>query len=188
MGPACFLLSCGITIHLVHCKKRKLNLWMMEGIVLSLVGSILVVVAPGNFVRSATIEKVGMAETIYNRFYAMLCASVEYLFPTLFFLIILMMVYKICGKGVFKPYQWALLITAVLAHGAMVLSPHYPDRATFGIMMIGIALIISVLAELASKYRKAVPYLVASVCGIWLYAIYVICGYLYFGEEIVSGL
>lgn len=187
MGPACFLLSCGVSVYLVLRKKRRLSVWMIEGMAMSLVGSLLVVVAPGNFVRSATIEKVSMGEEIYNRFCAMLCASVEYLFPALFFLSFVLLLYKVWGKGTLRPCHRILLMTGVLAHGAMILSPHYPDRATFGIMMLGIALILSLLSELVVQRRKVLPYLVAAVSCIWLYAIYVIGGYLYFAEEIVAG-
>lgn len=180
MGPASFLLACGVTVYLVRVRKQKLCLWMLEGIVMSFVGSILVIVAPGNFVRSAAIEEKGLAEAVYDRFYSMLCASVEYLFPTLLLLAAIILVYKICLKGTIKPFQWALLSVVVLAHGAMILSPHYPDRATFGIMMVCIALMISFLTEIAEKNRRVVPYLVVAVGCLWMYAIYILGGYLYF--------
>lgn len=187
MGPAVFLAACGVTAYLVLWKKKKVKAWMLEGIVTSLVGSIMVVIAPGNFVRSAAIEQQGIGEEIFNHIYSMLCATTEYLFPVLLLMAAILFVYIVCMKGQLRPIQIGLLLTGILAHGAMLLSPHYPDRATFGVMMIGIVLILSLCEDMIKKNRMVKPYLVSAMVCLWVYAIYITGGYLLLEVLSVAG-
>ena len=53
MGPASFCLSLIVIGYFAGMLKRKVPIWMWLGSISSLCGSILVVAAPGNFVRSA---------------------------------------------------------------------------------------------------------------------------------------
>lgn len=148
MGPTCFLLATATVIYCIKWKKTKVQPWMLLGTIGSLVGSILVVVAPGNFVRSATIEEKGFLETVWERFYSMLCAGTDFLFPMCLLLVFAILIKCVCLKQKLKKHQIVLLISAVLSYGAMVLSPHYPDRATFGTMVLGIVLFIEIIYDM----------------------------------------
>lgn len=147
MGPACFLLAAGSTLYLKKKRKRPVQGWMISGILFSLLGSVLVVAAPGNFVRSATVEK----PNLFERVYTMLTAGVDFLLPVVVPMVLLLLINSVCLKRKMDGAQWALLITAVLSYGAMVLSPHYPDRATFGTMILCIALSVSLLFEIVRE-------------------------------------
>lgn len=56
-------------------------------------------------------------------------------------------------KKKFEASEAIITITAVLAYGAMVLSPHFPDRSAFGIMVLNIILIARLLTQIAEIYE-----------------------------------
>lgn len=151
MGPTCFLLAIATMIYCVKWKKTTIKLWMIMGTIGSFIGSVLVVIAPGNFSRSSTIEETGFLSTIWERFYSMLRAGCDFLFPVCLMLAIVILIKSICLKHKIEKYQIVLLICYILSYGAMVLSPHYPDRATFGTMVLGIVLFIDMISALEEK-------------------------------------
>lgn len=155
MGPTCFLLALATIIYCKKYKKTKLKQWMFIGTMGSLIGSTLVIIAPGNFSRSSTIESKGMFETIWDRFYSMLVAGCDFLFPVCLAMALIILIKCICLKQKLEKYQIVLLIFCILSYGAMVLSPHYPDRATFGTMVIGIVIFLSLLFDM--KEKKEIP-------------------------------
>lgn len=151
MGPTCFLLALATMIYCKKWKKTKIEPWMIIGTIGSLIGSILVIVAPGNFSRSSTIESKGLLETVWERFYSMLCAGTDFLFPVCLALALIFLIKCVCLKQKPEKYQIVLLVCTILSYGAMVLSPHYPDRATFGTMVLGIVLFLSMLFDMKDK-------------------------------------
>lgn len=164
MGPASFLLAVMSVIYLVKFQKKKPPLWMWLGIITSLAGSVLVVVAPGNFVRSALVEEYSFGMNIYQKGLMMLKAGAGFLFPVVVFLLISLLLYLKAGKHL-EVYQVILLITTVLAYGAMVLSPTFPNRACFGILVLCITLIISFLSGVYEADKKSIHYLgVMALC------------------------
>ncbi len=150
MGPVCFLLALGTALY-QKLQKRPIPVWIFSGIISSFAGSILVIAAPGNFVRSAEVEK----QTLYDRFYSMLTAGTDFLLPCAVLVAALLLIKGICLRLKISLVQWTLLAMAVLSFGAMVLSPHYPDRATFGTMILCIALSLSLLSDIESENTAA---------------------------------
>ena len=152
MGPAAWILA-SLVIFIMIRNKRKVKNWMIMGNLSCLAGSVLVVAAPGNFVRSAeaAANEYGVLWNIFLRCYGEAQAALNFLFPALMLLAAVLIV----GKGVLKlPIglkNSILLLGALLSWGAMILSPHYPDRATFGTM----ALLICVIVSMAGKILRA---------------------------------
>lgn len=144
MGPAAWLISLAVILMTVR-EHRRIAPWMILGNLSCLLGSIMVVAAPGNFVRSAQVpeNQYGLLWRIFLRCYGEGKGAMEYLFPVL---LCLVMTLVIC-KGILKlsvgRKNILLLLCALLSWGAMVLSPHYPDRATFGTMVLLICVILS---------------------------------------------
>lgn len=172
MGPACLLVSVAAEVYLVKYRHCRVRFWMLSGSAMCLAGSILVVAAPGNFVRSAAIEKKAFAAFLYDRFYSMLRAGAEYLFPSAALLAAVLLLWIVCMKGRLRPAQWMLLALAALSYGAMALSPHYPDRATFGTMAVCIALSLSVLRDILGRRRELAGYVSGAVFCYWCYALF----------------
>lgn len=144
MGPATFLLTVMTLVYFMKGLKRKPPVWMWIGAVTTLAGSIPVVAAPGNFVRSSLIKKASLWDFFWDKFMMMLTAGADFLFPVVFFLLVFLLLYFRSGKRL-EAHQIIVLVTAILAYGAMVLSPTFPNRATFGIMVLCLTLLVSFL-------------------------------------------
>lgn len=173
MGPACFIASVIVVLYFLYVLKRKPPVWMWIGAITSLIGSVLVILAPGNFVRSETIENGSIGTMLYERFFMMATGGMSYLFLTLLFIILFVLIYFRTGNKL-QPFHVVLMITFVLAYGAMVLSPTFPNRASFGLMVLGIVLIISFIREIEEKesvYRK---YISLFAFGVWISGIYIL--------------
>lgn len=171
MGPTCFILALTATLYTAG-KKRRVAFWMPAGAAASLAGSIFVIAAPGNFVRNAFLPKKGILETVGDRLLSMLTAGADFLFPSVVLLILLLFVYTVCAGGRLRAAQWTLLAGAILSFGAMVLSPHYPDRATFGTMILCIVLSLSIWRDLLKGNQDLKPYAAGMAAGCWIFAVY----------------
>ena len=174
MGPASFVIAVAVLIYRKKALQQPLPLWSITGTLSCLLGSFLVILAPGNFVRVSNMDKIGLGETLYARLLSMLCAGTDFLFASVLLLVIIILIYTlICGERL-KPIHWFLLAHAILSYGAMVLSPHYPDRATFGTMRVCIVLMISIMADIIRKHEQwKRPLFFFSSC-LWCYAIYIV--------------
>jgi len=56
----------------------------------------------------------------------------------------------------------------------MMLSPHYPDRATFGTMCVCITLTISMLGQGLTHKKEYNRYLIAMTACFFLYAVWML--------------
>lgn len=151
-GPAVFMLSLGVILWNKFYLKRNIPIWMYEGCVLSFVSFIPMIIAPGNSVRSeySSVTLLSRIENIVN-------ATVVYLFPVLVFTVFLFMLYTMVYKKKLSPANYAILIYAVLSHGAMFMSPMYPSRPAFGVMaalMIVDASMLDEIMKVGDKVRK----------------------------------
>lgn len=171
MGPACFVLAVLVILYYKYKQRKKLPLWMYLGAVTSFIGSVMVVVAPGNFVRSSTIEEKGVVATLMERGFSMFQAGLDFLFPVCIMIVLLLIFYIKQFQGKLCPSQHLLLVGIVLSYGAMILSPHYPDRATFGTMVLGIVLIHTLLAGILEKCQAMKKYMNALQLCVWLYSV-----------------
>lgn len=169
MGPASFCLAMLSVLYVKYKKKQKVALWMWEGAFFSLLGSAVCILAPGNFVRSEFSGGLSPAETIWERFLSMLTAGGSFLLPSVLVLIFVAVVsYKYC-KIQPDSFEVILIITGVLAYLAMALSPHFPDRATFGIMMINIVITLRLMGRICEKEKDFRKYF---ELFIYAYALY----------------
>ncbi len=172
MGPSLWILSLAVIL-LTWREKHTLKLWMLLGNVSCLAGSMLCILAPGNFIRSAQSgeAQLGFLWRLFLRCYAESKGALEFLFPTLLVLFLLCILH---GPNPGTKNK-LLLFTALLSWGAFLLSPHYPDRASFGTMILCICVILSLAKKAVMRdYRLALPLWGLSVF-IWLRGMYY-CG------------
>ena len=176
MGPALWVMSLAVIL-LVWKKYQKVKAWMVLGNVSCLVGSVLCIVAPGNFVRSSEVaaENYGTLWKLFLRCYGEATAAVNYLFPTLLVLGAVVFVAKYVLKLSLGIQNTLLLLTALLSWGAFILSPHYPDRATFGTRVLCICVIISLGGKILKERSELLNPLMIGVAFIWLRGMY-FCG------------
>lgn len=175
MGPAVWILSLIVILAAIK-EKRKLHLWMILGNLTCLFGSVMMIIAPGNFVRSEQVrDDKGLLWKFYLRCYSEAKGAMEYLFPTLLILGFLLILAR-CVEGVYIGRRNGLLLfCALLSWGAMILSPHYPDRAAFGTMTLMICVIVSLAGRILERRRELTwPFWFGTVL-VWLKGMYFCC-------------
>ncbi len=161
MGPSACAVAGLITFMMFKkgtAKGMKL-VWMIEGVIASLAGSAICILAPGNSVR--TLDSVDdLALTFPERLLQMLKGIGDYLFPALVILVFSIIIYKTNEKDKIPAFVLYLLLGALLSYGAMIMSPHYPDRAAFGtcvlIEVASGALMVRALSEEKENRFEAV--------------------------------
>lgn len=176
MGPVVWILS--ILVILTRFReRRRVPPWMILGSIASLFGSIMVIAAPGNFVRSsqAADKEYGVLWRFFLRCYAESRAMLEYLFPVLLVLAVALLVGRFALQIPLGRRNGILLLLALLSWGAMILSPHYPDRASFGTMAILVCVIVSMGGKIVRRRADLVWPLWAASALVWLRGMY-FCG------------
>lgn len=176
MGPAVWILSLVVIVFALR-EKRSVPAWMVLGNLSCLIGSVMVIAAPGNFVRSAQApdREYGVLWRLFLRGYAESRAALEYLFPTLLVLGTVVLVGRCALKIPLGRRNLLLLFCALLSWGAMFLSPHYPDRATFGTMLLLICVILSMAGKIVRKRKDMFLPLWGVSLLVWLRGMY-FCG------------
>lgn len=133
MGPSAFLVASAITY--IAYKKGSVRgsrlVQMIEGAFFALVGSVICILAPGNFIRKSDSAE-DLALTVPDRLLQMLKGLGAYMFPALLILSIAYILYRKYSKERLSKGFQLLMAGALLSYGAMIASPHYPDRAAFG--------------------------------------------------------
>lgn len=154
MGPTLWLLSV-FTITYAWIKKKQVKVWMIEGAVFSLLGSVACILAPGNFVRSAEVDTdKGFLWKLALRFYSEARGGIDFLYPSMIIAFVLIIIYYPVLKNKWDLKTLVLPAMAVVAWGAMILSPHYPDRATFGSMVLFITAAVSIAIRLYRDHEN----------------------------------
>ncbi|MCM1045295.1 MAG: DUF6056 family protein [Candidatus Gastranaerophilales bacterium] len=182
MGPAVWVLTV-LAMLCLRRHKRSVPLWMPLGSTFCLLGSGLMLLAPGNGVRSAqTGGGRGVLWQIFLRMYGVCKGAWEYLFPVLLVTAALLFV-NLCVLGNrLRRRDGLLLIGALLSWGAMVLSPHYPDRASFGTMCLLLCVAFSQVAVIlkSGDGRRRLA-LAAAGIFVWLRGMYFLGEFLAIG-------
>lgn len=169
MGPSAWVVATIICV-LTYKSKHRIPLWMILGNVSCLAGSALCILAPGNFVRSEQVEanQYGALWQLFLRVYAEGKAALEYLFPIIIVVAFLVMISKGIYQIALGRNRILLLLCALLSWGAMVLSPHYPDRATFGTQLLLVCVAVSLIKDICAKQKELTIPLFGMSVLIWL--------------------
>lgn len=176
MGPAVWILSLIVILAEIK-RKNKVQLWMVLGNLTCLFGCVMVIAAPGNFVRSEQVgdRQYGLIWRLFLRSYSECRAALEFLFPTLLILLLVLLLAKSVGGLCLGRRNVLLLVCALLSWGAMFLSPHYPDRATFGTMILLICVILSMAGKIWRKRNDLAWMLWGGAVLVWLRGMYFCC-------------
>ena len=159
MGPASFCLAVMVIGYSLY-KKQNIKAWMVVGAVGTLIGSALCILAPGNFVRSEFVEAGSVKDILLERFLTMYEALCSWLLPVALIIVALIAVNKRVGNKLTEK-DWLMLATAGLAYGAMAISPHFPARASFGIMVLLVAEAVKLIEKLQQRDKKVATYMLA---------------------------
>lgn len=179
MGPAVWIMSL-LVILLRHREHKKVPVWMYLGNISCLAGSILMIVAPGNFVRSEETgeEAYSLLWRLYLRCYGEAKGVMEYLFPTVLLTLFALIVCKGMLKEKLDRNTILLLLGALLSWGALILSPHYPDRASFGTMTLLICATLSMTGKIVDRQKENAWMFYGCAVLVWLRGMYFLVEYL----------
>ena len=175
MGPSSCLAAALITFICIRkgiAAGRK-KIWMIEGVISSFIGSAFCIMAPGNFIRK-TDSADDLALTLPDRLLQMLKGAGDYMFPSLVVLAGAFIAYKTVKNKKISLGNAVLLFAALLSYGAMIASPHYPDRAAYGTCVLIETVSVSLLDEAFGRKQSAAGYvlpimlLVSSIAVMYL--------------------
>ena len=177
MGPSACVVA-GLITFMMYKKgsaKGSRLIWMIEGIVTSFAGSVICILAPGNSVR--TLDSTDdLALTFPERLLQMLKGVGDYMFPALVILTASIILYKTVVKDRIPAFVIYLLLGALLSYGAMIMSPHYPDRAAFGTCVLieiasGALIVRALSGEKENKFAAVTMVMLLSSIAVMMYVL-----------------
>ena len=147
--------------------KVKLEKWHISGAVGIVIGFILLIAAPGNYARNELF--VDNTSVIVKWIYRAVNYSISFvdiLKPLILFTIILVTI-NIYYKKKIEKNVIVYLIAAVLTVYSMVLSPTFPERAWFGVIIYAIIADMYLLYNV-DKLNRVYTYIIADVVLVFL--------------------
>lgn len=145
-------------LFIIKKKKGRIYQWNIYGLLGSIIGAVFLLFAPGNILRYQK-EKTNISETpqYLQGIYNVLGGSYHNILTIIILFLAILACYLFTYKKetikVDTKLQLSLLflITAIIAMGAMIASPIFPDRAWFGIIILIIIGIIILHTKINSK-------------------------------------
>ncbi len=181
MGPAVWLGTLTIILFLWKKEKRWYP-WMFVGNLFCLLGSCLVILAPGNFVRNVEAEEQvagkGLLWRVFLRCFSVANGLFYYLLFAVVLLVLLLFIYCFVLRKKLRKSDRCLLLMAVLSWGAMLLSPHYPDRASFGTLVLLLIPMMHMIAGIWREQEKSEIPGFAAALFVWLCGMFPLCTYI----------
>ncbi len=150
-------------------KHRKINIWLLISIILWGIGCCLLILAPGNGVRSSSFTSGLMA--IAYRGHGQVNSWLNWLLPTYIILYITYVLKKrnLDDKDFDEIISKIFLALGIISVLVMIVSPTYPVRATFGSFVFLIIAIVNNLSYVYKSYEKEMDIialmLLGGICG-----------------------
>lgn len=140
-------------------KKEKLPKHKLSGLIGNVVGFLILILAPGNYVRADGIkDNTFIVIKVIKRAVQYTITMTNYLLPLFILLVILISIYIFYKKKIHKQV-WMFLLGAFFCIYSMVLSPQFPERSWFGVIMFMIIAIFDLMYE-TPKFNKIYKYII----------------------------
>lgn len=134
-------------------KKEELPIWTKTGFIGALIGFIILIIAPGNFIRNeAFADETFIVIKLINRIAKYTMHLSEYLLPLIIITTVLISILLYHKKKI-KQTVFIYLIGAFFTIYSMTLSPTFPPRAWFGVIIFIIIAVVSLLFETIELHR-----------------------------------
>ncbi len=164
IGPSLFCALVFIIVYRKVCFGKRSPIYAYTSAVGSLLGSMALILAPGNFIRMSAVadknEQYGGIMKLFIRAYYMERAVFNYLFPAVVALVSLLLINRLFIKKKLPIQTIGFIIWAVISVLAMILSPSYPERAAFGNLALMLIPVLSLLSVIRGSSRRANKYIV----------------------------
>lgn len=134
-------------------KHIKILGYKISGLIGTILGFIILIVAPGNFVRESSMsDESSLMIKLLKRIIDDTISFVDYCLPLLIGIVILISIY-IYKKKKYDLMSIVFLAGSILTVYAMVLSPTFPVRAWFGVITFAIIAAMILLYQLVDLKR-----------------------------------
>lgn len=135
IGPTIALLTIAVEIVLA-INKKQLKIWMFLGTTGSIIGSALMILAPGNRIRELEVPDYGNWKlNLCRRVVDYLKPAYDWLLPIILITVFSVALYVLVKKHIPDVSTIIILSAGIVSYGALILSPHIPERAMFGIIV-----------------------------------------------------
>ena len=179
MGPTVFIFTVATMVY-VNKVEHIVQPWMVLGSIFSFLGSVACIAAPGTFVRSKQVMtyEYGILWKSYLHGFYETRAVFEYLFLAILITLIMIMLCKaVCAEKLGVEIVMVLAL-AILSWGGMALSPHYPDRATYGTMLLLIISFMAIGYRILNKKPAMRKFFFLGAGLLWLRGMFFLYGYI----------
>lgn len=134
-------------------KKQKLAKWQWSGAIGTILGFLILILAPGNFVRTEDFQDNSfILVKLLKRIIDCTSGMVTYILPLIIITIVLISIYIYHKKDINKKI-YIYLTSSFLTIYAMVLSPTFPERAWFGVVIFLMIAIIHLLYKVENFHK-----------------------------------
>lgn len=138
---------------------KKIKVWKISGLIGSAFGFIIMIAAPGNYIRSSGYsEDISLIYKLFQRFLACTVGIFKYLLPLIVCLGVILIIFKFQKRKINRNL-YIFLIGSIFTIYSMVMSPTFPERAWFSIIVFLLIATMTLVFNLeikarASKYLK----------------------------------
>lgn len=157
MGPTVLLITLAVII-ISHKEYKKVPIWQITGSISTLIGSAFCILAPGNFTRVNEAANQDAGKGIlwrtFLRCYSTTNGLLYYLIVPFIILTLLSFIYIEVLNKKFTKQDIIFIVAGIISWGAMILSPHYPDRAAFGSMIFFLIPIVSIINKMIQEREQ----------------------------------
>ena len=139
---------------LYKIKKIKIPAWSIVGLIGGIIGCLFMLLAPGNFIRSSAFTDDSPLIIIWlNRVRTISVSFYNYLLPIMiiFAVFLCINIYLCLYKNINFYVAMIYFISSLVAAYSMILSPYFPARAWFGVIILFILSIGSLYTNLDYK-------------------------------------
>ena len=149
-----------VTLIIDKINKIKISKWKISGFIGSILGFIIMLAAPGNYVRSS-----GLVDNDFiiikwiKRFITCTKGIQNYCWLLIIALIVLITIY-IYNRKKINGYVYAFILGAFFSVYSMVLSPQFPERSWFGVVLFFIIAIMILIYNLENINKAFKPLII----------------------------
>jgi len=175
MGPTVFLGTLAVII-ILKKKSGKVLPWQILGCASCLIGSALCILAPGNFVRVTDAASTDTSKSLLWRAFIRCYETANGLLYFLAIPVVILALLSFINAGILGKKigvkNILFICMGIVSWGAMILSPHYPDRASFGSMVFMLIPIIGMFGEILGESKAKAVYSKLLCAIMWLVGVF----------------
>lgn len=156
-------------------KHKKIKRWQISGLIGNVIGFLILILAPGNYVRKSYFQdESSIIIRLIKRFMICTTGMYTYCFILLSIIVILGSIYIYNHKKI-NNYVYIFLLGSILSCYPMLLSPEFPERSWFGIivfLIVAIAILTYSLDDIHRVFKIIVFDILVISTIIYLYDYY----------------